>query len=113
VWKEQKDQILAQGSLLWPRNLLMMVARGERIREGEDEAVSVRAAFKLEERFQGGLGLGNAGRVEEKMLGNTPYADYLVPGTAVLRAGKGKGGRGVRLYFGTYIAALHAFKAID
>ena len=83
VWKEQKDQILAQGSLLWPRNL---VARGERIREGEDEAVSVRAAFKLEERFQGGLGLGNAGRVEEKMLGNTPYADYLVLGTAVLRA---------------------------
>jgi hypothetical protein len=80
VWKEQKDQILSQGSLLWPRNLLMMVARGERIREGGDEAVSVRAALKLEERFQGGLGLGNAGRVEEKMLGNTPYADYLVPG---------------------------------
>ena len=57
----------------------MMVARGERIREGGDEAVSVRAVFKLEERFQGGLGLGNAGRVEEKMLGNTPYTDYLVP----------------------------------
>jgi hypothetical protein len=70
VWKEQKDQILAQGNL---------VACGERIREGGDEAVSVRAAFRLEERFQGRLGLGNAGRVEEKMLGNTLYADYLVP----------------------------------
>jgi hypothetical protein len=29
----------------------MMVACGERIREGGDEAVSVRAAFRLEERF--------------------------------------------------------------
>jgi hypothetical protein len=90
VWKEQKDQILAQGNL---------VACGERIREGGDEAVSVRAAFRLEERFQGGLGLGNAGRVEEKMLGNTPYADLF--------------GSKVRLHFGTYIAALHAFEAID
>lgn len=43
VWKEQKDQILAQGNL---------VACGERIREGGDEALSVRVAFRLEESFR-------------------------------------------------------------
>jgi aarF domain-containing kinase len=107
VWEEQKEQILAQGSLLWPRNLARMVAAWSGFARVEFKLFMYERWLSLKRHLLGGWDWDQAGAWEAEEAPGDHYSlvDYLIPSTAAVR--------GVAIAAGIYMAALHAFEALD